>query len=285
VSRSRALPLGHALALGLVHGPAELLPISSSGHLTLIPWLAGWPYDGLDARSRKSFEVTLHAGTATALLLCRPLASARPGFLGAAVLPPALAGCILHGPIERRLGTPATIAAGLLAGSLGVLAAEIRAARRRAPRGAEQAGVGDGLALGAAQALALLPGISRSGAAFAAARARGFRPGAAERLSLAAGLPVLGGAALLQGSKLARGGPPSDMRRPLAVGAVAAFASTRLACALLGPQRRSRAAVPAALYRMALAGVVIERVRTTRVRTSAQLIKKASHRRPAAEAY
>jgi undecaprenyl-diphosphatase len=63
------LPLPHALALGLAHGPTELLPISSSAHTILIPFLAGWPYAELDPELRKSFEVALHAGTAAALLV------------------------------------------------------------------------------------------------------------------------------------------------------------------------------------------------------------------------
>src|ERR1700686_5283909 len=63
------LALSHAVTLGLVQGPAELLPVSSSAHTTLIPWLAGWPYAELDGELRKSFEVALHAGTALALAL------------------------------------------------------------------------------------------------------------------------------------------------------------------------------------------------------------------------
>ena len=66
---ARSLPARHALALGLLHGPAELLPVSSSGHTTLVPWLLGWPYPSLDPELRKAFEVALHAGTAAGLLL------------------------------------------------------------------------------------------------------------------------------------------------------------------------------------------------------------------------
>ena len=66
---STELTIGQALALGALHGPAELLPISSSGHVALIPWLLGWDYDRLDGELRKSFEVALHAGTAAALLI------------------------------------------------------------------------------------------------------------------------------------------------------------------------------------------------------------------------
>src|ERR1035441_10867270 len=64
-----ALPLRHAVALGLLQGPAELLPVSSSAHTTLVPWLAGWPYAALDGESRKSFEVALHAGASLALAI------------------------------------------------------------------------------------------------------------------------------------------------------------------------------------------------------------------------
>jgi undecaprenyl-diphosphatase len=93
---SARLSLRHALALGLVHGPTELLPISSSAHTILIPYLAGWPYGELDPELRKSFEVALHAGTAAALLVdlrsveshpalgrvLRRLAPLRPGRTG-----------------------------------------------------------------------------------------------------------------------------------------------------------------------------------------------------------
>src|SRR5579862_10050688 len=66
---SQTVPLGQALALGALHGPAELLPISSSGHIALIPWLLSWRYGELDDELRKSFEVALHAGTAAALMI------------------------------------------------------------------------------------------------------------------------------------------------------------------------------------------------------------------------
>src|SRR4051795_11308370 len=67
--RPPELSLRHALALGVLHGPAELLPISSSGHTELVPWLMGWPYAELDGELRKAFEGALHAGTAAALPL------------------------------------------------------------------------------------------------------------------------------------------------------------------------------------------------------------------------
>ena len=63
------LPAGRAIALGFVQGPAELLPVSSSAHIVLVPWLAGWDWDSIDPEVRKSFEVALHTGAAAALLI------------------------------------------------------------------------------------------------------------------------------------------------------------------------------------------------------------------------
>lgn len=257
----RALSTRHALTLGLLHGPAELLPISSSGHVTLVPWLAGWPSTQPDPQTRKSFEVALHAGTAAALLAVRP-PSARLRFLAAAAAPPALVGYALHDRIAQRLGTPATIAAGLLAGSLATVAGELGARSRGLDRDVEEVGVVDGLAVGVAQAAALAPGVSRSASAFAAARARGFAPADAERLSLAAGLPVLCGAALLEASRSLARGMPSRVRAPLVFGAGAALLSTLGASRLLDERRRSRLALPAAAYRAWLAWLVLARLRS-----------------------
>ena len=129
-----------ALALGLLHGPAELLPISSSGHVAVVPWLCGWPYSRLDGELRKAFEVALHAGTAAALLVglrdevgeaARALDRRRVQLVVLSFLPPAIVGYVLERPIEQRLGTPATIAAGLVAGSLAMAAADAAQPRQR----------------------------------------------------------------------------------------------------------------------------------------------------------
>jgi undecaprenyl-diphosphatase len=260
VGKRRALALRHAIALGLLHGPSELLPISSSAHTSLVPWLVGWPYGKLDAELRKSFEVALHAGTATALLACPPYVplGGRPSFLIPALVPPALAGYMLGGQVERRLGTPATIAAGLLGGSAATGAAEMctHDARR-----AHDAGWRDGLALGIAQSLALFPGVSRSGATLAAARARGFSRLDADRLSWRVGLPVIAGAAALKGSQLARAGIPREVRLPLAAGAAGALLSTFVSARVLTRQRRMALLPACAAYRGMLALLVIRRMR------------------------
>lgn len=269
---TRSLPLGHAVALGVLHGPTELLPISSSGHTALVPWLAHWPYGELDPGPRKSFEVALHAGTAAALLLRPPAGrlGGKAAFLAAAAIPPALAGYALGTHIEERLGTPGTIAAGLLAGSVAILATEPRA---HGTRTAASAGPGDGLALGVAQALALMPGVSRNGATLAAARARGFRCLDADRLSWNVGMPVIAGAALLKGTRLAREGTPRGLGLALAAGAASAFVSTLASTGALGPARRTALLPACAAYRAALALLTIRRMRDQR-RQHAQYPKK-----------
>ena len=246
-----------ALALGLLHGPAELLPVSSSGHATAIPWLLGWEVAGWDGTRRKELEVALHAGTAAALLIAARPPRPRPALVAAAVLPPALAGLALERPIEARLGTPATLAAGLLAGAAALVAAD----RAPAARAWADATTADGWWLGLAQAAALVPGVSRSGATLAAARARGFARADAARLSWEVALPVLLGASGLKAWRL-RGGV-RDVR-PLAVAAGAAFASTLAAAGTIGLERR-RPLWPWAAWRAGLAAVVLA-VRQNRAR-------------------
>ena len=136
----RRLPVGQAVALGVLHGPAELLPISSSGHVALVPWLLRWDYDQLDDELRKSFEVAVHAGTAAALLITlhdevdaavRGLNLRRLMMIALSFAPPAVVGYALERPIERRLGTPATIAAGLVVGAVAMVWSDRAPQRRR----------------------------------------------------------------------------------------------------------------------------------------------------------
>uniref|UniRef100_A0A6J5ZWE0 Undecaprenyl-diphosphatase n=1 Tax=freshwater metagenome TaxID=449393 RepID=A0A6J5ZWE0_9ZZZZ len=261
-----ALPLRHALALGLLHGPAELLPISSSGHTTLVPWLLGWPYPQLDPALRKSFEVALHAGTAAGLLIAlrREVAEAAGGLdrrravlIAGSFLPPALIGYALEGPIERRLGTPASIAAGLLVGSVAMALSDGLSPQRRAR---EDAGPLDALLLGLAQATALMPGTSRGGMTLSAMRARGFTRPAASALSRHVALPVIVGASVLKGTRLAQRGVPPGAGPRLLLGAAASAASTLIAARLV-PVERVGPLLPYAAYRSGLAAITLRRLR------------------------
>ena len=239
-----------ALALGLLHGPVELVPVSSSGHTAAIPWLLGWEVAGWDGERRKELEVALHAGTALALLIVARPRRLRPALLAAAVLPPAVAGLALERPIERRLGTPGTLAAGLLAGGLALVLAD----RTPARRGAEEATVADGAWLGLAQAAALIPGVSRSGATLAAARALGFSRAGASRLSWEVALPVLLGATGLKARRAL------DARRegtvPLWVAVGASFLSTVATARAIGIERRAPL-WPWAAWRAGLAAAIL----------------------------
>jgi undecaprenyl-diphosphatase len=262
---SQVPALNEALALGALHGPAELLPISSSGHITLVPWLLGWHYGELAPELRKSFEVALHAGTAAALLVtlrgevgeaARALTARRLLLIGLSFAPPAVVGFTLEGPIERRLGTPGTVAVGLLAGSA------VMAWADRSPqvRGHDDAAAADALWLGVAQACALFPGVSRNGATLAAARLRGFTREDANRLSRHAALPVIAGATVLKAIRLRRRGLPPGARRVFAVGIAASFVSTLGSTWLIRQVERDRSLAPYALYRAGLAVVVLARL-------------------------
>src|SRR5437763_707088 len=149
-AQKSTLPLRHALALGAVQGPAELLPVSSSGHLVLVPWLAGWPYASLDPELRKSFEVALHAGTAAALLigLRREVADYAREFSGRNLVtlslsfaPAALAALRFERPIERsrRLFVDTRLDAADLRARAQPVAATLRRLQGRA-RGGDAGG-------------------------------------------------------------------------------------------------------------------------------------------------
>jgi undecaprenyl-diphosphatase len=284
VRPARALSLPQAIALGLLQGPTELLPVSSSGHTSLIPLLARWPYARADPELRKSFEVALHAGSGLALAIAlraeladalRELDGRQVAVVALSLAPPTVAGYSLERFIERRLGGPRTIAAGLVAGAVAMALADGRGSRREASRAREDAGPRDGLALGLAQATALIPGVSRSGATLAAARARGFERSAATSLSWHAALPVLLGASALKGYRLARhGGPGEGAGALLVAGGSSAFLSTLVAARLLSRNRREgRSLLPYALYRGALAALVLQRSRRDRA-ANALPIKK-----------
>lgn len=260
----RAGRLGRALALGAMHGPAELLPISSSGHITLLPWLLHWGEGDSDPELDKAFEVALHAGTAAALLIGlrgEVLEAAREATGKTAVLvvlsalPAAAVGYALERPIERHLGTPASIAVGLIAGASAMAWAD----RGPQERTHEDAGPRDAVLLGVGQACALFPGVSRNGATLTAGRLLRFRREDAERLSRHVALPVIAGATLLKSLRLAQRGLPEGSTAPFAVGVIASFASTLVSTRLIEAVERDAPLWPFAAYRIGLGSVVLRR--------------------------
>jgi undecaprenyl-diphosphatase len=246
-----------AFALGLLHGPAELLPVSSSAHAALL-------LQDVEPARRKELEVALHAGTLAALGLPRPWL-----WLAVATAPAAVAGLLFERPIEERLGTPRGIAAGLVLGGVAMAAADARgqtpctaAAEPQAPpstpdfssdaRG-QTLCMRDAVVLGLAQAAALVPGVSRHGAALTALRARGFAREEAHLISREASKPVLFGAAVLKGARVLRHREGLGALAAAAAGsAVSTFAARRAL-----DRRGLRAPLwPFALYRSALAASV-----------------------------
>jgi undecaprenyl-diphosphatase len=240
-------------ALGLIQGAAELLPVSSSAHVAAVPRLLRWEVASWSPARRKELEVALHAGALVALApsLWRLRPDART--LALSLAPPVVLGYLFERPIEERLGGPTGLASGLLLG-----AAALAAADRVNPRPNPQGGltplrvVEGSLALGFAQAAALWPGVSRTGATLAAARALGYDRAEASRLSFGVAGPLLAGATAL---KAWRGRHAAD-RKLLAVGALAAFAGTRAALKGAGLERREPL-WPYAAERALLAGGIL----------------------------
>jgi undecaprenyl-diphosphatase len=261
--RRRRLTPCDALLLGIVQGPSELLPVSSSAHIALLAdVLGGSGAVGDEAELRDSLEVALHAGAAAALLIAGRGELARAArelngsqlVVGAlALAPAALVGYLLERGPGARGGGPRAIAAGLSLGAVAMVLAD----RRPRTRTLAQATPCDGLLLGVAQAAALLPGVSRNGATLTAARARGFERDAAQALSWRVGLPVILGAAALKTHRLAQRGASAASLRVLAAGAGGAFLSTLAGAPLIGPGRRGRRLAPLALYRIVLAAAAI----------------------------
>jgi undecaprenyl-diphosphatase len=212
-----------AIVLGLVQGATEFAPVSSSGHLILVPWLFGWSLTG-GADLEKTFDVALHVGTLIGALVYfradvaryasawfRSIRSRRirdadqriAWALALGTIPGALAGALFEDLIQRRLGDPWLIAIMLVVFGL-ILVVVDRIAR--SDRAFDTIRPGDGALLGVAQALALQPGVSRSGVTITAGRAIGLDREAAARFSFLLSLPIIAGAGLYKGVDLARTG-------------------------------------------------------------------------------
>ena len=209
--------------------------------------------------------MALHAGTAAALVIAlrgearealAELDARRLLRHAAELAPPAVAVFLLERPIEERLGSPRGVALAQVAAGVALALAD----RRPAHRGHDEAGVGDSLLLGAGQAAALVPGISRNGATLTVARLRRFRRDSANRLSRHAALPVIVAAAGLKGYRLARRGMPAGDALTFAAGGTAAFASTLAVSGIVPRMDRARSYLPFAAYRVALGAVALLRL-------------------------
>lgn len=205
-----------AAFLGVVQGLTEFIPVSSSGHLVIFPRLFGWSDAGL------AFDVALHLGTLVAILVyfraewvavarglftslrTRPSAwnsSERLAWLLAgATVPAAAAGAALEGVVGNQLRTVAWVGVFLAAGSIAMAVAEVLGKKNRS---LDRILTRDAASMGVFQVLALAPGMSRSGITMSAGMVSGLDREAAARFSFMMAAPVIGGAGVLEGIKVA----------------------------------------------------------------------------------
>jgi undecaprenyl-diphosphatase len=255
-----------AIVLGLVQGLTEFLPISSSGHLILVPRVFGWPDQGL------AVDAALHLGTLAALIayfrgelwgLIAGTVSRGLGLLVVAATVPAGLVALIFGPlIETTLRWPLLIAFTTAFWGIVMLIADRRA--RPAPPAAadaadplERVGWGPGLAVGLAQALALIPGTSRSGITITTGLLGGLDRPTAARYSFLLGIPITAAAGLKKAVELAGDCLPTTEAGPLAVAIVVSFASGWFAVWFLVNYLKRRSLTPFVVYRLALAALIV----------------------------
>jgi undecaprenyl-diphosphatase len=262
-----------ALLLGIVQGLTEFLPISSSGHLIIVPWLQDYTFLLENEQFNKTFDVALHAGTLIAAIAYfrREVVLLVRGFVAAVrqrairsdeqrlavaiavgTIPAVIAGGIGSDFIDEHLGEPWMIALQLI--FFGALLAW--ADRMPQRRNLQQSKLRDGWYIGLAQVLALAPGTSRSGITITAGRWLGLDRDSAARFSFLLLIPIVAGATVFKAFSAVNEGLPSGVAGPMVVGTIAAAVSGYLAIAFLLRLVRTASYSPFVYYRYA-AGVAI----------------------------
>jgi len=264
------MPIYQAMVLGVVQGLTEFLPISSTAHLILFPWLLGWKDPGL------TFDVALHAGTLLAVLLyfgrlwLELLAAAfglgdrqdpdlqnnRKLFwlLVISTVPAGIAGLLFESAAETRLRGPGIIGVALIVVAL-IMWAGDRA--RALGLGLGQISLADSLSVGVAQALAVIPGVSRSGITMATGLLRRMKRETSARFSFLLSTPMIAGAALKKGMEIHHEGLPPEMRLPFALGMIVSGAVGYLVIAWLIRFLELRTFTVFVVYRVALCVIVL----------------------------
>lgn len=252
-----------SIVLGLVQGLTEFLPVSSSGHLILVPLAFGWPDQGL------AFDAVTHLGTLAALLayfrgelralLAGSLSRRLALMIVIATIPAGLAGLLFGKWIETHVRSALVIAAATAGWGIVMWVADRRAAA--AARGVgeplEHVRWGQGVAVGCAQALALIPGTSRSGITITAGLLTGLDRATAARYAFLLSIPITAAAGGLKMLQLLRHGLPPGEGGPLLAAVLVAFASGWFAVWFLVSYLRTRSLLPFVIYRLALAAVIV----------------------------
>jgi undecaprenyl-diphosphatase len=255
----------HAIILGITQGLSEYLPISSSGHLIVVPWLFGWDDFAGDNSLEKTFDVALHMGTLggaiayfrhdivriTRAAFTKPRSKdGRLGwFIAISALPAAVIGALFADTIEDETGDLWMIAVMLIVGGLLLALAD----GTRGKRTIDEVSIKDALAMGFGQAIALQPGVSRSGVTITVGRFVGLSRDGAARFAFLMSLPITAGALIFKWVDVqGEGGIPSDFRAPFIWGIVASAITGYIA--VWGTLRliRTQSFLPFVLYRLVL---------------------------------
>lgn len=236
------MPLYQAIVLAIVQGLTEFLPVSSTAHLWLVPWIFNWKDPGL------TFDVALHAGTLAAVLLyfwrywlemikmVLEMSGGSSGqtseagsiamlgenrklfwFLVIATIPGGIAGVLFEKAADEKLRSPIIVGTAMVVVALIMWAGE-RMGTRDLNLG--QVGLVDSIIVGTAQAFSVIPGVSRSGSTMAAGLFRGMNRETAARFSFLLATPLVAGACLKKGLEIHHHGLPADMRLPFVVGII-----------------------------------------------------------------
>ena len=249
-----------SLVLGLLQGLTEFIPVSSSGHLVIVPWLLNWPSPGL------TYDVMVHLGTllAVVLYLREDIVSlARAWWISVrkrsidttearlawlvliSMVPGVILGVLFNDVIEQFFSSPRIVAVFLLVTGLLLVVSEWLGRR---VRGLQEMTWRDALAIGVAQAVAIAPGLSRSGATIAAGLLRDLRRDDAARFSFLMSIPIIAGAAVMQTWSSVQGGISPGEPIHWVIGLVAALTSGYLAVRFLLRYLRLHSLRPFAYY-------------------------------------
>jgi len=257
-----------AIVFGAVQGLTEFLPISSTAHLILLPWFMGWPDPGL------AFDVALHLGTLVALLIYfradwialiagglgvvrgrtqSPNARMAMLIVGATI-PAAIAGALFEHKVEDAFRAPQLIGVMLILMALVLVVAEMAGSRKKT---VDQISWGDALTVGAAQAFAIVPGVSRSGSTITAGLFRSMKRDAAARFSFYLSAPIIAGAIAKKTLDILKSGLTADQMTPFIVGIISSGIIGYIAIAFLMRYLQTHNTYLFVVYRIALGIVVL----------------------------